>query len=70
MADARAGAERPRVFVARRIPDEGLGRVLATCQADVWPDELPPPRGELLRRVAGCDGLLTLLTDRVDPELL
>ena len=62
---------RPRVFVARRIPDEGSGRpIAAACDADVWPDELPPPRDELLRRVAGCDGILTLLTDRVDDELL
>jgi lactate dehydrogenase-like 2-hydroxyacid dehydrogenase len=37
---------------------------------DLWTDELPPPRDELLRRVAGLDGLLSLLTDRVDDELL
>lgn len=61
---------RPRVFVARRIPDEGLAAIAAAADADVWPDELPPPRDELLRRVAGCDGILTLLTDRVDDELL
>jgi glyoxylate reductase len=61
---------RPRVFVARVIPEEGLAVVRAACDADVWPDELPPPRDELLRRVAGCDGVLTLLTDRVDDELL
>jgi glyoxylate reductase len=61
---------RPRVFVARLIPDEGLAPILAACDADVWQDELPPPRDELLRRVAGCDGILTLLTDRVDDELL
>jgi len=58
------------VFVARRIPDEGLAMVTAACAADVWTEELPPPRDELLRRVAGCDGILTLLTDRVDDELL
>jgi glyoxylate reductase len=61
---------RPRVFVARRIPDAGLDPVRAATDADIWPDELPPPRDELLRRVAGCDGLLTLLTDTVDEELL
>jgi lactate dehydrogenase-like 2-hydroxyacid dehydrogenase len=61
---------RPSVFVARIIPDDGL-RLLATeADADVWPDELPPPRDELLRRVAGRDGVLTLLTDRVDAEFL
>jgi glyoxylate reductase len=64
-----AGA-RPRVFVARRIPDDGLTPIAAACDADIWPDELPPARDELLRRVAGCDGILTLLTDRVDDELL
>ncbi|HSK51947.1 MAG TPA: D-glycerate dehydrogenase, partial [Clostridia bacterium] len=63
-------AARPRVFVARRIPDAGLAPVLETCDADVWEDELPPPRDELLRLVAGCDGILTLLTDRVDDVLL
>src|SRR5689334_12062179 len=36
----------------------------------MWPDELPPPRPALLVGVAGCDGILTLLTDRVDDELL
>ena len=61
---------RPRVFVARRIPAAGLDRILAQTDADVWPNELPPPRTELLRRVAGVDGLLALLTDRVDDELL
>ena len=49
-------AARPRVFVARLIPEEGLAKVRAACDSEVWPDELPPPRDELLRRVAGCDG--------------
>jgi lactate dehydrogenase-like 2-hydroxyacid dehydrogenase len=61
---------RPKVFVSRRIPDEGLEPVLAACDADVWADELPPPRDELLRRIAGCDGVLALLTDKVDDEFL
>lgn len=61
---------RPRVFVARVIPEEGLEAVRAACDMDLWEDELPPPRDELLRRVAGCDGVLTLLTDRVDDEFL
>jgi lactate dehydrogenase-like 2-hydroxyacid dehydrogenase len=61
---------RPRVFVGRRIPDDGLEPIVAGTDAVVWPDELPPPREELLRSVAGCDGVLTLLTDRVDDEFL
>ncbi|MDQ2940675.1 MAG: D-glycerate dehydrogenase [Chloroflexota bacterium] len=60
----------PPVFVTRVIPDEGLQPVRDACDLDLWSDELPPPRDELLRRAAGKAGLLTLLTDRVDAELL
>ena len=60
----------PRVFVSRRIPDEGLDPIIESCDADVWDGEMPPPRDELLRRVAGCDGVLALLTDRVDDAFL
>ena len=58
------------MLVTRVIPDEGLEPVREACEVDLWSDELPPPRDELLRRVAGVDGLLSLLTDRVDDELL
>ncbi|MCY7419060.1 MAG: D-glycerate dehydrogenase [Chloroflexi bacterium] len=61
---------RARVFVTRRIPEAGLRLLLEAAEVDVWEGELPPPRDELLRRVAGVDGLLALLTDRVDDELL
>ncbi|MEP6638232.1 MAG: D-glycerate dehydrogenase [Chloroflexota bacterium] len=63
-------SERPRVFVARRIPEEGLEAISAVCELDLWEDDLPPPRDELLRRVAGVDGALTLLTDKVDDGFL
>ena len=59
---------RPRVFVARRIPDDGLRPIREACEAEIWPDELPPPRDDLLRAIAACEGVLTLLTDRVDAE--
>jgi lactate dehydrogenase-like 2-hydroxyacid dehydrogenase len=61
---------RPRVFVARRLPEEGLAPLAKALEVDLWPDELPPPRATLLDRVRGVDGLLALLTDRVDDELL
>jgi lactate dehydrogenase-like 2-hydroxyacid dehydrogenase len=63
-------AARPKVFVSRIIPEAGLRLVRDATDADIWTDDLPPPRDELLRRVKGVDGLLSLLTDRVDDELL
>ena len=61
---------RPKVFVSRIIPDDGLALVRDATDATVWEDELPPSRETLLEAVEGCDGILTLLTDRVDDELL
>jgi len=61
---------RAHVFVSRRIPDDGLDLIREACDLELWDDELPPSRTELLRAVAGCEGILTLLTDRVDDELL
>jgi lactate dehydrogenase-like 2-hydroxyacid dehydrogenase len=58
------------VFVTRIIRDKGLDLVKETCQADIWPEELPPGRVALLERVRGVDGLLCLLTDRIDAELM
>jgi lactate dehydrogenase-like 2-hydroxyacid dehydrogenase len=63
-------ADRPRVFVSRVIPEEGLAPIRAACDARVWEDDLPPPRATLLDAVRGCEGILTLPTDRVDDELL
>jgi len=63
-------SDRASVFVTRIIPDEGLDPIRAALDVDLWEDDLPPPRDELLRRVAGKDGLLSLLTDTVDDELL
>lgn len=61
---------RPKVFVGRRIPDEGLTRIAAACDVDLWPDRLPPPADVLRDRVKDCDGLVSLLTDRIDGPLL
>ena len=61
---------RPRVFIARRIPDIGLDPIRAEAHVRVWDGDLPPSRPELLAAVEGCVGVLTLLTDRVDDELL
>jgi glyoxylate reductase len=62
--------DRPKVFVARLIPDEGIAAITAATDARVWDGDLPPPRAELLAAVRGCDGVVTLLTDKVDDEFL
>jgi glyoxylate reductase len=62
--------DRPKVFVSRVIPEDGLVPIRAATEARIWAEDLPPPRAALLEAVAGCDGVVTLLTDRVDDEFL
>ncbi|QSQ24275.1 D-glycerate dehydrogenase [Pyxidicoccus parkwayensis] len=61
---------RPRVFVTRQLPGEALGRLGRHVDLRVWDDELPPSRDTLLAEAANAEGLVTLLTDRVDAPLL
>jgi glyoxylate reductase len=62
--------DRPRVFVSRLIPEDGLRPIREATDARIWEEDLPPPRSALLDAVAGCHGVVTLLTDRVDDEFL
>ena len=65
-----AGERKPKVFVSRRIPEAGLARIRAACDAEIWPNPLPPSAETLRAKVADVEGLLSLLTDRVDTTLL
>lgn len=60
----------PRVFVARKLPGNALDRLAQRTDMRLWQDDLPPPRATLLAEAREAEGLLTLLTDRVDQELL
>jgi glyoxylate reductase len=60
-----------RILITRRLPGEPQQRIAeAGHEVDVWEGDLPPSREELLARAEGCEGLITLLTERVDAELL
>jgi len=61
---------KPRVYVTRIMPDAGLDLIRAFCEATIWQEEPPPPRETILRETRDADGLVSLLTDRVDGELM
>lgn len=61
---------KPKIFVTRLIPAAGLDKVRAACDADVWTDQMPPAPDVLLKRLAGCEGVLSLLTDRFDAAVM
>ena len=59
-----------RCFVTRALPGGALERLAGTHDVDVWPERAPPPPERLRAAAASADALLTLLTDRVDGDLL
>jgi glyoxylate reductase len=61
---------RPPVLVTRRLPQEALDRIEARCDMTLYAGEGAMPRDQLLAEVAGKEGAVTLLTDRVDDEFL
>jgi glyoxylate reductase len=63
-------AGKPRVYVTRIIPEVGLNLIRQHTDAEIWPEQLPPPYDLIRQKVADCDGLVSLLTDRIDPTLL
>lgn len=61
-----------KVFVTRRIPPEGM-QILSSagvCEAAVWDSDEPVPRTELLKGVQGAAGILCLLSDKIDADVL
>ncbi len=62
--------KKPRVYVTRIIPEAGLSLIREFCDAAIWEEELPPPRDVILEETREADGLVSLLTDRIDGALL
>ena len=58
-----------RVFVTRRLPGDAVER-LGEHDVEVWPESMPPGRDVLLARAPKLHGLLALLTDPVDADVI
>ncbi len=63
-------SELPRVYATRHLPGGALGRLGERTRLDVWPEPGGPGPEVLARAAREADGLLCLLTDRVDAPLI
>ena len=57
-------------FVTRELPGPALGRLAEVHDVEVWQQRSAPSPEELVRGAANAEGLLSMLTDRIDDELL
>lgn len=62
---------KPAIYVTRRFADSGIKALKAAgYKVDVYPEDQPIPRKELLKNVKGVAALIPLLTDKIDGEVL
>jgi len=61
---------KPKVYVTRHLPEQAWNELSQGCEATSWDQETPPPYEVLLANIHDKDGLLCLLTDRVDARLM
>jgi len=59
-----------KVFVTRIIAQQALDKIARETDMELWQEELPPPYEVLLEKARDAEGLLTLLTDRIDATLM
>jgi glyoxylate reductase len=60
-----------KIFVTRRIHDSGIAMLKkAGHKVTIAPKDEKIPRAKLLKGVKGCDAVLSLLTDKIDDEVL
>ncbi len=61
---------RKRVYVTRKIPGPCVSMLSRECEVALHKRSDPPSRREMLKNVAGKDGLLCMLSDKIDAELM
>ncbi len=59
-----------KVFVTRKIPQEGIDMLTSKFDVTIWQSEYPPTKNEIIEMAVDCQGLITLLSDPVDSELI
>ena len=61
---------KPKVFATHGLFEDARKILEAACDVEYWSEPERPPREEVLRRVKNKEGLICLLTEKVNEELL
>ncbi len=61
---------KPKVYVTRELPERGLKIIKERFDAGVWPEYAPPPKRTIIEKAKDVDALATLLSDKIDAEVL
>jgi len=59
-----------KIYLTRRIPDEGIKLLEEEHEVEIYEGDAPPPKEEIIEKVRDKEGLLCLLTDPIDRDVL
>ncbi|MDH7564134.1 MAG: glyoxylate reductase [Candidatus Bathyarchaeota archaeon] len=60
---------KPKVYITRELPERGLSIIKKHFEAEVWPEYAPPPKKVIVEKVRNVEGLVSLLSDKIDSEV-
>lgn len=63
-------SNRRKIYITREMPQEAMGILKSRFDVQVWTDEMPPPKSVLKEEVKDVDGLVCLLTEEIDEEVI
>jgi glyoxylate reductase len=61
---------KPKAYLTRRLPEPAESIIKEVCDYEIWGEPAPIPRHILLEKVRGVSGIVSLLTDRIDGEVM
>jgi lactate dehydrogenase-like 2-hydroxyacid dehydrogenase len=59
-----------KIFVTRKIPDEGIDILKKIHEIEIFPQDRVPTKDEIINGLKGKDGLLCLLSDPIDEDII
>lgn len=62
--------KKPKVLVTRQVANEAIALLEPAAEVKVWESDEPIPRERLLAEVEDAEAVLSMLTERIDEELL
>ncbi|WP_409295151.1 2-hydroxyacid dehydrogenase [Peribacillus sp. SCS-26] len=62
---------KPYIYITRKLPEESIRNLYSRFHVSMWDSETEPaPRDVLLEEAGKADALLTMLSDRIDREVM
>lgn len=63
-------SSRKRIYVTRKLPEEAMNLLESNFEVEIWSNEMPPSKDVIIEKVKNVDGLICLLTEMIDEEVI